>query len=232
MTAKGFISYVISIAFFMMGIQAMLLPDLVSTASGSSVDEYIEASNSEATATPSISNQAQESRERYFADRENSTLDWTMPSSLSNSGNTPGESRNTAENQDITESQPDATSTQSSNTSNDVLVEASDRVTQNVSGTWSFRLNDSILRDVSLALFQDGDTIFGTGSMRESNSTYDITASGTLQADSMILNLTSQQPITHYKLSLDLSRDSASGEFNAVSATGNRWAGEAEGLRL
>lgn len=231
MTAKGFIPYIISIAFFMMGIQAMLLPDLVSTASGSSVDEYIEASNSEATAAPSVSNQAQESRERYFAERENSTLDWTMPSSLSNSGNTPGESR-MAEDQNSAQSQPDATSTQSSNASNNIPVEASDRVTQNVSGTWSFRLNDSILRDVSLALFQDGDTIFGTGSMRESNSTYDITASGTLQADSMFLNLTSQQPITHYKLSLDLSEDSASGEFSAVSATGNRWTGEAEGLRL
>lgn len=215
---------------FLLGFQSILLPDSPSIASGISVDDYIEQSNIQTIDVEAVANQAKASRERYFAEKENSTLDWEMPSSLSGSGSTPFESRSMAQEQSSAEVQD--SSSQSSEISADAQVASNQSVIANASGTWSLQLNDSMQRDVSLALFQEGASIFGSGSLREGNSTSQVMASGTLQGDLLSLDLTTQQPITLYKLLLNLSDDEVSGKYSAISSGGDKWTGQVDGFRL
>ena len=215
---------------FLLGFQSVILPDSPSIASGSSVDEYIEQSNIQTVDIEAVANQAKASRERYFAEKENSTLDWDMPSSLSGSGSTPFESRSMAQEQSSAEVQD--SSSQSSEISTDAQIASNQSVIANASGTWSLQLNDSMQRDVSLALFQEGASIFGSGSLREGNSTSQVMASGTLQGDLLNLDLTTQQPITLYKLLLNLSDEDVSGKYSAISSGGDKWTGQVDGFRL
>ena len=215
---------------FLLGFQSILLPDSPSIASGISVDDYIEQSNIQTIDVEAVANQAKASRERYFAEKENSTLDWDMPSSLSGSGSTPFESRSMAQEQSSAEVQD--SSSQSSEISTDAQIASNQSVIANASGTWSLQLNDSMQRDVSLTLFQEGASIFGSGSLREGNSTSQVMASGTLQGDLLNLDLTTQQPITLYKLLLNLSDDDVSGKYSAISSGGDKWTGQVDGFRL
>jgi hypothetical protein len=57
-------------------------------------------------------------------------------------------------------------------------------------------------------------------------------ASGTLQGDLLSLDLTTQQPIILYKLLLNMSNDDASGKYSAISSSGDKWTGQADGFRL
>ena len=148
------------LGLFLLGFQSVLLPDSPSIASGISVDDYIEQSNIQTIDVEAVANQAKASRERYFAEKENSTLDWEMPSSLSGSGSTPFESRSNAQEQNSAEVL-DSSSSLSSESSADAQVASNQSVIANASGTWSLQLNDSMQRDVSLALFQEGSSIFG-----------------------------------------------------------------------
>lgn len=215
---------------FLLGFQSILLPDSPSIASGISVDDYIEQSNIQTIDVEAVANQAKASRERYFAEKENSTLDWEMPSSLSGSGSTPFESRSMAQEQSSAEVQD--SSSQSSEISTDAQIASNQSVIANASGTWSLQLNDSMQRDVSLTLFQEGASIFGSGSLREGNSTSQVMASGTLQGDLLNLDLTTQQPITLYKLLLNLSDEDVSGKYSAISSGGDKWTGQVDGFRL
>ena len=153
-----------------------------------------------------------------------------MPSSLSGSGSTPFESRSMAQEQSSAEVQD--SSSQSSEISTDAQIASNQSVIANASGTWSLQLNDSMQRDVSLALFQEGASIFGSGSLREGNSTSQVMASGTLQGDLLSLDLTTQQPITLYKLLMNLSDDEVSGKYSAISSGGDKWTGQVDGFRL
>jgi hypothetical protein len=231
------IFFAILLALFIVDSQAILQPNSVQIKPGQSLaDALLEQSGSPSTYYAGKANftRPQEAREKEFQKKKNSTLDWTMPSSLSASGRTPSESRNQATDQGSLET-PNATSSlQPSNASSNVQIESSNLIVQNASGTWSFMLNDSIQKEVALALalFQNGDSIFGTGSIKENNNTYQITASGKLQEDAMSLDITSQQPIRLYKFLLNLSGDNASGKYSAVSASGDKWTGDAEGMRL
>lgn len=227
MGINGLISFAIMLSFLMVDSQAISSPSSVSLGPGESLaDALIEQSGSPSTYYRNMYENfttPQEAREKEFS-KKNAAKNWTMPSSLSNSGNTPTESRNLANDQSSVGSQ-NATSSQAQ-------IESPDSITQNASGSWSFRLSDSILREVSLALFQEGNSIFGKGSIRVSNKTYQIMASGMLQGDAMNLDITSQDPINLYKLLLNLSGDDASGKYSAVSASGDKWNGDAEGWRL
>jgi|WetSurMetagenome_2_1015567.scaffolds.fasta_scaffold258203_1 hypothetical protein len=237
MRINGLIPCAILLALFMVNSQAIMEPDSVSVRSGQSLaDALLEQSGSPSTYYAGSGNftTPKEAREKELQKKKNSALDWAMPSSLSASRSTPSESRNLANDQSSLES-PNATSSlQPSNASNNVQIESSNLIVQNASGTWSFILNDSIQKEVALALalFQNGDSVFGTGSIKENNNTYQITASGNLQEDSMSLDITSQQSIRLYKFLLNLSGDNASGKYSAVSASGDKWTGEAEGMRL
>ena len=60
-----------------------------------------------------------------------------------------------------------------------------------VSGSWSFTLIDSVQRDLALSMFQNGRDIFGVGDIREGNSTLGVAASGSVQDETMDINIIS-----------------------------------------
>ena len=134
MKNKELILGLISFSLLIFGFETVLLPDSASIASGSSVDEYIEQSNIQTIDVEAVANQAKASRERYFAEKENSTLDWEMPSSLSGSGSTPFESRSNAQEQNSAEVL-DSSSSQSSEISTDAQISSNQSVIANASGT-------------------------------------------------------------------------------------------------
>jgi hypothetical protein len=100
-----------------------------------------------------------------------------------------------------------------------------------VGGSWFFELNDSSKREIGLALFQNGKYVYGAGNMKEGNSTLQVAASGSIQGGTMDLDVISLGEINLYKLALDLSGDSALGDYQAFSASGDAWKGSAEGMR-
>lgn len=223
------ISSAILLVCLMMDSQAISQPSSVSLEPGQSLaDALLEQSGSPSTYYASRYGNfttPQEEREKRLK-QENK--DWTMPSSLSNGGSTPVESRNLANNQSTLES---TTTSPIQNASNNVQPESTDSAMQKASGSWTFILSGSIQREVFLSLFQEGNSIFGKGSMRENNNTYQLMASGELQDGALNLDLTSQDPVTLYKLSLILSDDNVSGKYSAISANGDKWAGDANGFR-
>ncbi|MBN1235153.1 MAG: hypothetical protein JW999_03785, partial [Methanotrichaceae archaeon] len=98
-----------------------------------------------------------------------------------------------------------------------------------VGGNWYFTLNDSVVRDLAMAIFQKGNDVYGAGKIREGNSTMDVAVSGVIADSTLELNLISTNPIVQYKLNLNLSQDWATGDYQASSASGDSWAGTAEG---
>ena len=96
-------------------------------------------------------------------------------------------------------------------------------------GNWYFTLNDSVERDLNLAIFQKGNDVFGSGKIKEGNNTQDVTVSGAVADATLELKLVTSNPIVQYKLNLNLSGDYATGEYQAFSTSGDSWTGSAEG---
>jgi hypothetical protein len=216
---------------------AILDPGQVNIGSGESLaDTLIDASNGMGVATGDtrFAPTPQASRKIWA----NATgVDFTMPSTLSGGGNNPQESRAQAE---ATATQDQSTSTQdvaADTTTTQTPVETSQTTSEptaaagNVSGSWMFELNDNTLKDMVLTLFQSEGTVFGTGSMRDGNSTFPVTASGSTDGENLNLDVTTSGSINIYKLVLKASGDSASGDYKAFSADGQSWTGTATGAR-
>jgi hypothetical protein len=219
---------------FASNIQAILDPSQVSVGQGESLaDQLLQVSNEGgglATSDPRFPSTPQKSRELQ---ENKSSLDWTMPSTLSTSATSAKSSRVEAESNVV--SQNDTTSQETplvADTSSTVQSELPpESSVASMGGSWSFELNDSSKRDVALALFQSGNYVYGAGNMREENSTHQLAASGSIQDETMDLDIITLGTINLYKLTLDLSGDSAVGDYQAFSASGDAWKGSAEGLR-
>jgi hypothetical protein len=153
---------------------------------------------------------------------QNKTLDWTMPSSVTGGGISAKESRAQAQsNEEAAQDTPAETTNNAAST-----LEST-----SMAGGWSFELVDDSTRQMVLTLFQNGDSLFGTGSMVDGDNSLAVTASGTVDGDSMNLDVTSIGTIGLYRLNLTVSGDSASGEYEAVSASGSTWTGSVEGIK-
>jgi len=166
-------------------------------------------------------------------DKNKSSLDWTMPSTLTGGGNSAKESRTSAEAASeetaaSTATEETATSADTSPATDTELPPAQPQVTE-VGGSWYFTLNDSQVRDMALVLFQNGNDIFGAGKIKEGNNTLDVTVSGSVANFALDLNVVSLGTISLYKLKLDLSEDWATGEYQAFSSGSDSWTGSAEG---
>jgi hypothetical protein len=161
-------------------------------------------------------------------------VNFTMPSTLSGGGSNPQESR----------AQAEATATsqnQSTNTQSVTPTQAPTETPQttseptaaagNVSGSWMFELNDNTLKEMVLTLFQSEGAVFGTGSMKDGNNTFPVTASGSTDGENLSLDVTTSGSINMYKLALTASGDSASGDYKAFSSDGQSWTGTATGTR-
>jgi hypothetical protein len=101
-----------------------------------------------------------------------------------------------------------------------------------ISGNWSFEINDSVLKKVMVTLSQSENTVFGLGNFMEANSTFNVTASGTINMDKLNLDLMPSGTTNHYMLELTVSGDYAIGEYKAITLGGKSWTGEARGNRI
>ena len=166
----------------------------------------------------------QEARELQ---KNKSTLNWTMPSTLSAGGESAKESREQAESTGETQTSPSAEETAAP----DVEASPAQTETVNVQGNWFFALNDSMARELALTLLQDEGNVYGSGRIREGNSSMDVAVSGTAAGSDLKLNLVSTSPILQYQLNLTVDQDLAAGEYRASSAGGESWIGTAEGQK-
>jgi hypothetical protein len=185
-------------------------------------------------ATPKLSRDAQKNK---------SSQNWSMPSTLIGGGNSAKASRDQAETTiadttaDTTSATQDTTSTEEATPPVTTELPPSQTTTSqptaaSLAGSWSFTLNDSVQRDLALTLFQKGSDLFGAGKIREGNNTLDLTVSGSVQKNETAeLDITTVSPITLYKLNLNLNGDMATGEYQASSASGESWKGSVEGQK-
>jgi hypothetical protein len=170
------------------------------------------------------------------------SVDWTVPNTLTGGGNSAKSSRDQAE-ASTADTAADTTSAAQNNTSSEeatppVTTElppsqtTSQPAALSLAGSWSFTLNDSVQRDLALTLFQKGSDLFGAGKIREGNNTLDTTVSGAVLVNGTVeLDITTVSPITLYKLNLNLNGDTATGDYQASSASGQSWTGSAEGQK-
>ncbi len=166
-------------------------------------------------------------------DKNKSSLDWTMPSTLTGGGTSAKESRTSAETASeettaSTATEETATSADTSTATETELPPAQPQVTA-VGGSWYFTLNDSIERELVMVLFQKENNVFGAGKIKEGDNTLDVTVSGSVADSALDLNVVSLGTISLYKLKLDLSEDWATGEYQAFSSGSDSWTGSAEG---
>jgi hypothetical protein len=194
-------------------------------------DEMISAG--EVTEYKNPSGFAATPQEQRELDKNKSSLDWTMPSTLTGGGDSAKESRTLAE----SASEEAAASTveevaapaESTTMATDTELPPAQPEVAAVGGNWYFTLNDSVVRDLAMALFQKGNDVYGAGKIKEGNSTMDVAVSGVIADSTLELNLISTNPIVQYKLNLNLSQNWATGEYQAFSTSGDSWTGSAEG---
>jgi hypothetical protein len=177
-------------------------------------------------ATPKLSRELQKNK---------SSLDWTMPSTLTGGGDSAKESRTEAESSGsetaTNAAAEQAAPAESTSAATDTELPPAQPATATAGGSWYLTLNDSVQRELVLTLFQKGNDVFGAGKIKEGNSTLDVTVSGAATNETLELNLVSANPIVQYKLNLDLSGDYATGVYKASSASGDTWMGSAEGQK-
>jgi hypothetical protein len=103
--------------------------------------------------------------------------------------------------------------------------------TISIPGNWSLEIADNVSRNATLTLFQNGDTIFGKGRIREDNNTLTVAAGGIITGNKLDLNLITLEKMGLYRLSMTVSEDSAIGSYTAFSTVGSPSTGPVKGLR-
>jgi hypothetical protein len=229
------ISSLILLACFAANAQAVQDAGSVSTAPGQSLaDKLIEESNTGAVYKNDYGFAPTPQKQREL-EKNKSSMNWTMPSTLSGGGDSAKSSRDMAESTASeaatdTAAKEAATAIDTSATTQSELPPSEPTATS-VSGSWSFTLVDSVQRDLALSMFQNGGDIFGVGNIREGNSTLQVAASGSVQDETMDINIISLGTIGLYKLKLDLNGESVTGDYQAFYANGESLTGSAEGLK-
>ena len=177
------------------------------------------------------------------ANANKTTINWTVPSTLTGGGNSAKSSRDQAEAStadtiaDTTSAVQDTTSTEEATPPVTTELPPSQITTTqptaaSLAGSWSFTLNNTVQRDLALTIFQTESVLFGAGKIREGNNTLDTTVSGAILVNGTVeLDITTVSPITLYKLNLNLNGDMATGDYQASSASGESWKGRAEGQK-
>jgi VCBS repeat-containing protein len=197
-------------------------------------DKLIDESNGIVADDTRIPRTPQASRKLWADETGANFTIFTMPSTLSEGATSPQESRAKAEAAATSQSaNARETATDNGQTPLETHQAASDNATAavNVSGSWMFELNDNTLKEMTLTLFQSEDSVFGTGSMKDGNKTVPVTASGSTDGDLLNLDITTYGSINMYKLALNASGDSVSGDYKAFSSSGESWTGTAMGTR-
>jgi hypothetical protein len=227
------LSLLILLACLAPNTQGVLQPSDVKVSEGQSLADALLDASASGTGTfeggdPNFAATPQKSRKIW--QNESNTTNWTMPSTLSGTGATAKESRSMAEAQSSSAAAEETTSSAPATAPTETAPVVT-AAAASIAGSWSMKLSDSAERQADITLFQVGDAIFGVGNLNEENSTLQVAASGSVTGDEMALDITSMGPISLYRLALNLSRDSAVGDYRAFSASGDSWTGSASGTR-
>ena len=194
---------------------------------GKSVDQLIDESNGIYSRNSDFPGTPQESRDLWS---KKSGINFTMPSKLSGKDTSPEASRLSAEVAANME-QKKASSAQNPIQQSASASALSSASVSNASGEWSFELRDSKTRQLGLALFQSEDAIFGSGTMNDGTSTLVVSASGSVEGNTLNLDVVSQETINLYRLALIMNGESMSGDYRAFAAAGDAWTGIANGIK-
>lgn len=205
---SGKIEFLVALALAISALAAINACAIIDGGSGLSADELIDASNGIYVFNNGIPENPQVSRKIWS---EESGTNFTMPDKLSGSKTNPQEARSSGQAKALSSWEPTVSPAAS------------------VAGNWSFRLKDSKNRFMALSLFQSESAVLGTGNMNDGGDTLKVLASGSISADKLHLDVISSGIVNLYRLSLNLSGNSASGEYKAFSNKGETWMGSAEG---
>ena len=227
------LSLLILLACLAPNTQGVLQPSEITPAEGQSLaDALIEnsVSGTGVLETPDSRFASTPQKSRTVWENESNSTNWTMPSTLAGTGASPKESRSIEETQSTSAAPEETTSTIPATAPTDTTPPATTSAAS-IAGSWSLKLSDSAERQADITLFQVGDVLFGAGNLDEDNNTLQVAASGSVLGDEMNLDITSTGPISLYRLALNLSGDSADGDYHAFSASGDSWTGSASGTR-
>lgn len=223
-------------ACFSANVGAIPDPNSVSVGAGESLaDKLIEASNGPGVLQSNTGfAPTPDASKKEWSNRTG--VDFTMPESLSAGGNSAKASRAAAEASSESQAAEDTADTADTEAppAEETTTAASDASSSgaaSVGGSWSFTLEDSTPKEMVLTLFQSGDAVYGTGSINTGDSTLVVAASGSVDGESMDLDVTSIGTIGLYRIALDLDGDSANGNYDAFAASGETWEGNARGVR-
>ncbi|MCX6678774.1 MAG: hypothetical protein NTX42_00200 [Methanothrix sp.] len=215
---------------------------IIDGGSGLSADQLIDFSNGIYIPNNGIPENPAAARKLWS---EESGINFTMPGNLSENGTNPQASRSSVKTGEaleyqtastVSSGQAKAASSAEPAISQAPLPTSSPAISQTTSptvskaGNWSFRLKDSKNRFLALTLFQSENAVFGTGNINDGGDTMKASASGSVSADKLSLDVISSGTVNLYRLRLNLSGNSASGEYRAFSTKGDPWTGIVEGV--
>lgn len=197
-------------------------PDWDTNPGGQSADDLISGGYGSYS---DLSSQAQASRAEWTSKTGDNILGTSSSNKLSSGATNPKDARSEEQNQTpITQPvETNSTSVVQPKTSSGPVTAA---------GSWSLELNDSTSKIAGLTLFQNGDTIYGTGNVNlDANTTLMAAASGTISGDNLNLDLVSIEKVKLYRISMTLNGDSAAGSYAAFSPGATLVTGTATGTR-
>jgi hypothetical protein len=102
---------------------------------------------------------------------------------------------------------------------------------QAVKGNWYLQLLGQSPAEVSITpLYQSGNAIFGTGTVTPQGKTaLEAAASGSVKGNQISLDIVTLESTTLYRTTLTISGETATGSYQAFSAAGDTWTGDANG---
>ena len=192
---------------------------------GQSADDLL-SSGSDNIVSPSYTQEAQDSRTAQIGPSGNDIISTPSGNKLSSGATNPQEAR--SQDQNLTVATPtvaaDANVKAKPTTSSDLAI---------VSGSWSLDLNDSASRKAILTIFQNGDTVYGTGNLNlDANTAMTAAASGTVTGDQVNLDIVSLGKVSLYRISMTVSGDAATGSYTAFSPGLPPSTGTAKGAKV
>ncbi|MEI6104382.1 MAG: hypothetical protein WCP70_10595 [Methanothrix sp.] len=210
---------------------------IIDGGSGLSADQLIDFSNGIYIPNNGIPENPAAARKLWSEERG---INFTMPSNLPENGTNPQSSRSSVKTGEALEYQTASTvSSGQAKAASSAEPDVSARLpaisqttspTVSTAGNWSFRLRDNKNRFLALTLFQSENAVFGTGNINDGGDTMKASASGSVSADKLSLDVISSGTVNLYRLRLNLSGNSASGEYRAFSTKGDPWTGIVEGV--
>jgi len=101
-----------------------------------------------------------------------------------------------------------------------------------ISGKWSMELNFGAPPKATLTLFQDEDTVYGTGVLiMDAKPNLEAAASGTIAEDKLNLDIVTIGKVHLYRISMTVIGNSGSGTYTAFSPGTTPTSGTITGLR-